>query len=71
MILRSAKEEREGEVRIPLGRGTQFVVDSERMWHGVFHPGSRPRYALIVSFESGDALQRWIDANRDRALASA
>jgi hypothetical protein len=34
------------------------------MWHGVFHPGDSARYALIVSFESGPALERWIDANR-------
>ena len=71
MILRTAKDDHEGEVRIPLAQGAQFVVDSERMWHGVYHPGPGPRYALIVSFESGDALQRWIDANRDRALTSA
>jgi hypothetical protein len=73
MILRTAKEDRDHEVRIPLHRGAQFVVDSERMWHGVHHPGTAPRYALIVSFESDDALQRWMDANRDdaeRPLAS-
>jgi hypothetical protein len=71
MILRTAKDARDTEVRIPLAKGTQFVVDSERMWHGVHHVGPGPRYALIVSFESGDALQRWIDANRDRALLNA
>jgi hypothetical protein len=69
MILRTSKEDRAGEVRIPLSKGTQFVVDSERMWHGVYHPGTKARYALIVSFESGPALQNWIDANRV-ALAS-
>jgi hypothetical protein len=71
MILRDAKDDRDGEVRIPLQRGAQFVVDSERMWHGVHHSGPGPRYALIVSFESGPDLQRWIDANRvDSALAA-
>jgi hypothetical protein len=64
MILRSRKDDREGEVRIPLPQGAQFVVDSERWYHGVHHPGSKPRYALIVSFESGPALARWIEANR-------
>jgi hypothetical protein len=64
MILRPDKDDLEHEVRIPLRRGSQFVVDSERMWHGVYHPGDGPRYALIVSFESDDALQAWIDANR-------
>jgi hypothetical protein len=70
MILRADKDDRDGEVRIPLRRGTQFVVDSERMWHGVYHSGPEPRYALIVSFESGPALQDWIDANRIEALAT-
>ena len=64
MILRSSKDDHDGEVRIPLRRGAQFVVDSERMWHGVHHTGPEPRYALIVSFESGPALERWIEANR-------
>jgi hypothetical protein len=70
MILRRDKDDRDSEVRIPLTRGAQFVVDSERMWHGVHHCGPQARYALIVSFESGDALQRWIDANRVPALAA-
>jgi hypothetical protein len=70
MILRSQKDDRGREIRIPLHRGAQFVVDSERMWHGVHHEGTAPRYALIVSFESGEALAAWIDANRVEALAS-
>jgi len=64
MILRRAKDDVDSEVRIPLPRGAQFVVDSERMWHAVHHPGPEPRYALIVSFESGPALAAWMDANR-------
>jgi len=71
MILRPSKDDRDAEVRIPLARGAQFVVDSERMWHGVHHPGDKPRYALIVSFESGDALAAWIDRHRSRVTASA
>jgi len=70
MILRRDKDDRDSEVRIPLSRGAQFVVDSERMWHGVHHSGPAPRYALIASFESGAALERWIDANRVEALAT-
>jgi len=70
MILRPEKEDRAREVRLPLHRGAQFVVDSERMWHGVHHVGTAARYALIVSFESGDALAAWIDANRVDVLAS-
>jgi hypothetical protein len=30
------------------------------LWHVVCHNGSEPRYALISSFESGPALDRWI-----------
>jgi hypothetical protein len=70
MVLRDAKDDRDTEVRLPLPRGAQFVVDSERKFHGVFHPGTKPRYALIVSFESGDALQRWIDTNRAEVPAA-
>jgi hypothetical protein len=70
MILRTEKDDRATETRIPLHRGAQFVVDSERMWHGVHHVGPASRYALIVSFESGAALAQWIDANRADALAT-
>jgi hypothetical protein len=48
------------EMRIPLHRGSRFVVDTQRLWHVVCHTGSAPRYALISSFESGPALERWI-----------
>ena len=44
------------EVRVPLHRGARFVVDTQRLWHVVVHPGTAPRYALITSFESGPAL---------------
>jgi hypothetical protein len=50
------------EQRVPLHRGSQFVVDTQRLWHIVSHPGDAPRYALICSFESGPALERWIDS---------
>jgi hypothetical protein len=52
------------ERRVPLTRGARFVVDTQRLWHVVVHPGTAPRYALITSFESGPALERWIDAQR-------
>ena len=52
------------EVHIPLHRGSQFVLDTQRLWHVVCHTGDAPRYALISSFESGPALGTWIDANR-------
>ena len=48
------------EVRVPLHRGSRFVVDTQRLWHVVCHTGDAPRYALISSFESGPALEAWI-----------
>ena len=50
------------ERRLPLHRGARFVVDTQRLWHVVVHNGDAPRYALITSFESGPALERWIDS---------
>ena len=52
------------EIRVPLHRGARFVVDTQRLWHVVVHPGDAPRYALITSFESSPALDAWIDAAR-------
>ncbi len=52
------------EARLPLHRGARFVVDTQRLWHVVVHPGDVPRYALITSFESGPVLSTWIDAER-------
>ncbi len=48
------------EVRLPLHRGARFLLDTQRLWHVVAHPGSGPRYALITSFESGPALDTWV-----------
>ena len=62
MIVREDKDDVASEKHIPLPAGAQFVVDSERLWHAVYHPGPEPRYALIVSFESGQVLDEWIKA---------
>ncbi|HEX9775395.1 MAG TPA: hypothetical protein VGB83_07435 [Actinomycetota bacterium] len=62
MVTREAKDDVASEKHISLPAGAQFVVDSERLWHAVHHPGPEPRFALIVSFESGPALERWIGA---------
>jgi hypothetical protein len=48
------------EQRVPLHKGARFVVDTQRLWHVVVHNGTAPRYALITSFESSDALESWI-----------
>ena len=62
MIVREDKDDPSTESQIPLPAGAQFVVDSQRLYHAVWHPGPKPRYALIVSFESGPQLGRWIDS---------
>ncbi|MFZ4514966.1 MAG: hypothetical protein ACOYN3_01485 [Acidimicrobiia bacterium] len=62
MILRHDKDDPSTEVQIPLHRGMRYVVDSERMYHIVMNPTDEPRYALITSFESGPALDRWIQS---------
>ena len=51
------------ETRVPLHRGSRFVVDTQRLWHVVVHPGAAPRYALITSFETSPILEHWVDAN--------
>lgn len=62
MILREDKDDPSTEQRISLPRGRQMAIDTERLWHVVWHPGPHPRYALITSLESGDRLQRWIES---------
>lgn len=52
--------DRSTERRVPLTKGARFMVDTQRLWHVVVHPGSAPRYALIVSLESGPTLEGWI-----------
>lgn len=52
------------EVRIPMAKGTCFIVDSERWYHAVWHQGEAPRYCLIACFESGPELARWIEERR-------
>ncbi len=57
------------EVRVPLHFGARFLVDTQRLWHVVVHPGDQARYALITSFESSPALEQWIAAGRVPAVA--
>jgi heme-degrading monooxygenase HmoA len=38
----------------------QLLIDTERLWHVVGHPGPRPRYALITSWESDEVIANWI-----------
>ena len=61
-ILREDKDDPSTETRIPLYPGRQLVIDTERLYHVVHNPGPAARHSLITSFESGDALQAWIDS---------
>ena len=64
MILREDAADPATETRIPLPAGAQFVVDSQRLWHAVWHPGDRPRYCVVSSLTSGPELGSWIDQHR-------
>jgi len=67
MVVREDKDDPSTESRIPLPRGAQFVVDSERLWHAVWHDAEKydePRYALITSFESGPELESWMESQK-------
>ena len=54
------------EVRLPLHRGARFVVDTQRLWHVVVHPGDAPRYALDHQLRVRRGAQAWIDRERPR-----
>jgi len=71
-ILREDKDDPVTEARIPLHPEMQLVIDTERLYHVVWHPGPRPRYALITSWESDDMLDSWIAAEltAERKLAT-
>jgi hypothetical protein len=60
MILREDINDPSTETRIALPAGAQLIVDSERLWHSVWHQGVDPRYCLITSFESGPELEKWL-----------
>jgi len=66
MILREDQHDPSTETRIPLPAGTQVVIDTQRLWHAVWHTGDRPRYCLITSWESGPQLDRYINARHPR-----
>jgi len=51
------------ETRVPLHRRSRFLVDTQRLWHVVVHPGDAPRYALITSFETSPTLEHWVGDN--------
>lgn len=71
MILREDKGDATTETRVPLPAGTMAVIDTQRLWHAVWHPGSEPRYCLITSYESGPELEQYIDARNPRTRAES
>jgi hypothetical protein len=62
MVLREDRDDPSTETRIPLPAGTQAIIDTQRLWHAVWHPGPEPRYCLITSWESGPELDAYITA---------
>jgi hypothetical protein len=64
-ILREDKNDPSTETLIKLHPGLQLLIDTERLHHVVHHPGPRPRYALITSWETSPELERWV--NREMA----
>ena len=42
--------------------GAQVVIDTQRLYHAVWHPGPEPRYCLITSYESGPELDAYVTA---------
>ena len=56
--------DRATERRVPLHKGSRFLVDTQRLWHVVVHNHDFPRYALITSIESGTALDSFVAAEK-------
>jgi hypothetical protein len=63
MVLREERDDPSTETRIPLPAGTRAIIDTQRLWHAVWHPGPQPRYCLITSWESGPELESYLKAN--------
>jgi len=61
MVLREDKDDPSTETRIALPAGAQLIVDTQRLYHAVWHQGDEPRYCLITSWESGPELGAYIE----------
>ena len=73
MILRENEFAKRSEFRIPLPKGAQMVIDSEALFHSVHHDSRKHdhvRYGVIVSLESGPALEKWLDGQLPDKLSS-
>ncbi len=71
LVVREDVTDPDTETRIALPAGAQLIVDSERLWHSVWHSGDSPRYCLITSYESGPALEKWIFENNPRTTVES
>ena len=60
MVLREDKDDPSTETRLPLPAGAQLIVDTQRLYHAVWHQGDEPRYCLITSWESGPELDAYV-----------
>ncbi len=67
MVLREDKDDPSTESRIPLPAGAQLIVDTQRLYHAVYHPGAQPRYNLITSWTSGPELQAYLEKYHGRS----
>ena len=64
MVLREVKDDAATETRIALPAGAQLIVDTQRLYHAVYHRGDEARYCLITSWESGPELDAYIEKHR-------
>ena len=64
LLLREERYDPSTEIRIPLPAGSQVIIDTQRFWHATWHVGDSARYSLITSWESGPALDAYIEAHK-------
>ncbi|MDD2858859.1 MAG: hypothetical protein PHU75_09320 [Candidatus Nanopelagicales bacterium] len=71
MLLREVKDDPSTETLVPLPAGAQVVIDTQRLYHSVWHRGDKPRYCLITSVESAPGLDSWISARNPKVHADS
>lgn len=71
LVLRKDRADPATETRIPLPVGTRVILDSQRLWHAVWHRGTAPRYALVTSWECGPELAAYIAAAHGAARVAS
>lgn len=69
IILRTDRFDPATEVRLPLRAGSRIIVDTQRLFHAVWHRGTAPRHALIVSWTSGPKLDAYIATHNGTSAA--